>query len=89
MDILLWIGTPYKIKRKQMILKELIELTQKIAKIEGNNLEVITTGYYGEPYEYSKSDFRVEEIYIDKGLNPIKPKKAFIIDHIDIGEEPD
>ena len=70
-------------------IRELKEIIDSIFDKEDESLEVVTTGHYGEPYEYSKSDFRVEKIDTDEGLNPIKPKKVFVIDHIDIGEEPD
>ena len=69
-------------------LKEIIEVVLQYDN-EGEGLEVVTTGHYGEPHEYDETDFCVKTVDVDEGLNPIKPRKVFNIESKDIGPEPD
>lgn len=71
-----------------MDIEGLIKLLQAALNKEGS-LEVVTTGHYGEPFGHSKHNFYVKTIDIDPGISPIKPKKVFNIEFIDIGPEPD
>ena len=72
-----------------MNIKELAEIVLTALHKEGEELEVVTTGHYGEPNEYSKENFYVKTIDVNERINPIKPKKVFNIEHKDIGPEPD
>jgi len=72
-----------------MNIKELAEIVLIALHIEGEELEVVTTGHYGEPLGYSKDDFHVKTTGLDEELNHIKSKRVFNIEHKDIGPEPD
>lgn len=72
-----------------LTIKELVEVALIALHAEGEDLEVVTTGHYGEPNEYFREDFCVERIDVNEGMMPIKPKKVFNIEHRDIGPEPD
>lgn len=70
-------------------IKQLKEIIDSTLDVEGGDLKVVTTGHYGEPYEYDKTNFHIETVDVNEVLNPIKPKKVFVIDSKDIGPEPD
>ena len=72
-----------------MNIKELVEIALIALHAEGEDLEVVTTGHYGEPFGYSKDDFRVKTIDCNEEIHPIRPKKVFNIYYRDIGPEPD
>ena len=72
-----------------LTIKDLVEIALTALHKEGEDLEVVTTGHYGEPNEYSRDNFYVKTIDTNERINPIKPKKVFNIEHIDIGPEPD
>jgi len=52
-----------------MNIKELAEIVLIALHIEGEELEVVTTGHYGEPLGYSKDDFHVKTTGLDEELN--------------------
>lgn len=70
-------------------IKDLIKLLHIAFDTEGEDLEIVTTGHYGEPFGYHKSNFHVKTVDVDKGINSIKPRKVFNIEWKDIGPEPD
>lgn len=70
-------------------VKRLKEIIDSALDEGGGDLKVVTTGHYGEPYEYDETDFYVGSIDVNEGLMPIKPREVFKIDHKDIGPEPD
>jgi len=72
-----------------LTIKDLVEIALTALHKEGENLEVVTTGHYGEPNEYSKGDFYIKTVDTTEGLMPIKPRRVFNIEHKDIGPEPD
>ena len=72
-----------------MNIKELVEIVLTALHTEGADLEVVTTGHFGEPNGYSREDFHVRTIDVNERINPIKRRKVFNIEHIDIGPEPD
>lgn len=71
-----------------MDIVRLIEILQTALEKEGN-LGVVTTGHYGEPYEYYEDDFHVRTVGVNEGIMPVKPRRVFNIEHRDIGPEPD
>jgi len=70
-------------------IRQLKEIIDSALEKEGGDLEVVTTGYYGEPHEYDKSDFDIRTVELDETLHRIEPRKVFAIECKDIGPEPD
>lgn len=70
-------------------IERLKEIIDSAIDVEGRDLEVVTTGHYGEPNERDETDFGITTVDINEGLRHIKPRKVFNITHKDIGPEPD